>query len=271
VGRREVDAPDFSRVDARYRGLYTRACEVFGADDRVVRVEVSGSIADGTADEWSDLDLKVIVRDASVGPFLDDWREWMDKITPTVLLDRPIAPFIVNAVTDEGLTFDVSVWTESAPEWTPPPGFTVGFVSGRRFDNHADAVAYAVEERLRGLAGPGIRLAKRGDFVLHLATLGHTIGLLMEVLLAEIDAVPDDPRHPERSLTDEQRAVFTSLPPVSATESLVNFEMALARETLTRARPLFDRFGLEWPTALEAVAARNVRDHLGLEFDWLHG
>jgi predicted nucleotidyltransferase len=262
--------PDFGAVDPRYRQLYARALDVFGADDRVARVEVSGSIADGTADEWSDLDLKVIVRDDAIGAFLDEWRDWMNKITPTVLLDRPIAPFIVNAVTDGGLTFDVSVWTESAPEWTPPPGFTVGFVSGRRFENHADAITYAVEERLRGLAGPGIRLAKRGDFVLHLATLGHTIGLLMEVLLAEVDAVPEDPRHPERYLTPEQRAVFTSLPPVTPTyDGLLNFEMALARETLTRARPLFDRFGLEWPTALEAVAARNVRDHLGLEFDWL--
>ena len=258
VGRREVTP--------QYADLYRRACEVLAADPRVVRAELSGSQADGTADEWSDLDLKVIVRDDAIGPFLEEWRDWMGKITPTVLLDRPIAPFIINTVTDAGLTFDVSVWAESAPEWTPPPGFSVGMMSGRRFTDYGEAVAYAVQERLRCLAGPGIRFTKRGDHVSHIGGLGHTMGLLMTVLLAESGVVPDDARYPERSLTDEQRAVFASLPPVTATyASLVDFEMALARETLTRARPLLP----DWPTALESVAARKVREHLGLTFDWL--
>jgi hypothetical protein len=144
-------------------------------------------------------------------------------------------------------------------------------MSGRRFTEFAPAVEYAVQERLRCLAGPGIRFSKRGDHVSHMGGLGHTMGLLTTVLLAETGVVPADPRHPERDFTPEQRAVFTSLPPVTPTyDGLVNFEMALARETLTRARPLFTKYGLEWPTALEAVAARNVREHLGLEFDWLH-
>jgi hypothetical protein len=244
---------------------------VFKADPRVVRVELTGSQADGTADEWSDLDLKVIVRDDAVGPFLDEWESWMDKITPTVLLDRPLFPFVINSVTDEGLTFDVSVWAESAPEWTPPPGFAVGMMSGRRFTEFAPAVAYAVQERLRCLAGPGIRFTKRGDHVSHMSGIGHTIGLLTTVLLAENETVPKDSRHPERDLTDDQRAVFAALPPATMSyDGMLSFELALAEATLTRARPLFVRYGLEWPTALESVAARNTREQFGLTFDWLH-
>ncbi|HVT78806.1 MAG TPA: nucleotidyltransferase domain-containing protein [Acidimicrobiales bacterium] len=260
----------FGAVDPRYAALHARASGVLGADPRVVRVEVTGSVADGTADAWSDLDLKVIVRDADVGAFLDEWEQWLAKITPTVLADRTIAPFIINTVTDDGLTFDLSVWAESAPEWTPPPGFTVGFMSGRRFDSYGPALAYAVQERLRGLAGPGIRLLKRGDFVWGMTGLGHTLGLLMTVLLAETDVVPADARHPERYLTDEQRAVFASLPPVAANyDAMLRYELALAEATITRARPLFERYELEWPRALEAVAARNVREHLGVTLDWL--
>lgn len=256
----------FAKVDPRYAALYARACDVLGADERVVRVEVSGSIAEGTADEWSDLDLKVIVRDGALSGFLDEWQDWMAKITPTVLLDRPLFPFVINAVTDEGLTFDVSVWGESAPEWTPPAGFAVGMMSGRRFTDYPSAVAYAVQERLRCLAGPGIRFTKRGDSVSHLSGLGHTLGLLTTVLLAETGVVPEDPRHPERYLTAEQRAVFAALPPVAATpESLLAFELALAEATITRARPLL----VDWPSALAAVAKRNLRDHMGLEVDWL--
>ena len=71
-------------------------------------------------------------------------------------------------------------------------------------------------------------------------------------------------------MTADQRAVIEALPPVTATyDSLLAFELALAEQTLTRARPLFDRFGLEWPVALEAVAAANLRDHLGVTVDWL--
>ena len=54
MGRREVDP--------RYRPLEARAREVLEADPRVVRVVVTGSIADGTADEWSDSKSGVTAR-----------------------------------------------------------------------------------------------------------------------------------------------------------------------------------------------------------------
>ena len=269
MGRREVEPPGagFAAVDPRYRGLYDRACAVFGADPRVVRVEVHGSIATGAADRWSDLDLHVIVGDDAFDAFVADWRDWLLEITPTVLADRPIAPFIVNSITDDGLTFDVSVWRESMPEWTPPPGFTVGLLSGRRYTSYDDAVAYAVEERLRGLAGPLIKILQRGDFELQLASLGHTMALLTTVMLAETGTVVSDARHPWRLLSVDQRAVFASLPPVAANyDSLLAFELALAEATLSRARPLLS----DWPTALESVAAKNLREHLGVTVDWLH-
>jgi hypothetical protein len=260
----------FDAVDPRYRALYERACDVLEADERVVRVEVHGSIADGTADEWSDLDLKVIVHDDTIDAFLGDWQHWMNEITPTVLLDRPLAPFIVNAITRDGLTFDVSVWRESSPEWKQPPGFTVGHLSGRRFTDYPDAVAYAVEERLRGLAGPFIKFLQRGDHVAHLSGVGHSTSLLMTVLLAETRATPDDPRRPERALSAEQRSVFAALPPLAATyASLLAFELAIAEETLNRARPLMATYERSWPVALERVAVDNLRRHLDVTVDWL--
>jgi predicted nucleotidyltransferase len=47
-------------VDLRYRALYERAARVVGADPRVLAVDVSGSIAAGKADRWSDLDLQIV-------------------------------------------------------------------------------------------------------------------------------------------------------------------------------------------------------------------
>jgi len=261
-------ALDFSAVDRRYEALYARACEVFAADDRVVRVEVHGSIATGTADQWSDLDLKVITRDDAHGAVVDEWETWLAAITPTVLADRPIAPFVVNAVTANGLTFDISVWGESLTDFPMPTGLGVGFLSGKRFDNYPDAVWYAVHEQLRGASAAFIKFVKRGQHIAHLMGIGHTLSLLQCVLLAEADA-PIDGRRPAEHLPEEAKAVIAGLPPLHATyDSLVAFESALCRETLVRGRKLFAKYGFEWPSALEAVAAENIRKGLGIEVDW---
>ena len=259
----------FEAVDERYSALYQRAVEAAAADERIVRVDVHGSVATGTADKWSDLDLKVIVREADLAAVVGESALFIDAITPTVLADSPLAPFIVNAVTTDGLTLDVSFWAENAPEWPLPTGLQVGFLSGRRYDNYPDAVAYAVSESLRGLAGPLIKFLQRGQHIAHFMGLGHTLSLLITVLLAESDA-PIDGRRPADALNKEQRWVISNLPAAQATfQSLLAYEFAIAKEVLTRGRALFEHYGLEWPRDFEAVAAKNLREQLGVATKFL--
>lgn len=254
----------FEAVDARYRRLYQRAVSAALADERIVRVDVHGSVANGTADKWSDLDLKVIVREADLAAVVGESASFIDAIAPTVFADRPLAPFIVNAVTADGLTLDVSFWAEHAPEWPLPTGLQVGFLSARRYDSYPDAVAYAVREQLRGLSGPLIKFLQRGQHIAHFMGLGHTLSLLITVLLAESDA-PVDGRRPADALNKEQRWVISILPAVQPTfQSLLAYELAIAQEVLTRGRVLFDADGIEWPSAFEAVAAKNLREQLGV-------
>jgi hypothetical protein len=104
----------FEVVDPRYVTLYERAAAVLEGDPRVIRVEASGSIAAGTADAWSDLDLTVVARADAHAALLEEWPAWISAITPTVFARAPIAPFIINTVTDAGLTFDVAVYPGSA-------------------------------------------------------------------------------------------------------------------------------------------------------------
>ena len=65
---------------------------------------------------------------------------------------------------------------------------------------------------------------------------------------------------------------MAALPPVSATrDGLIAFGLGLAELLVTRARPLFDRYEQEWPAALAEVAARRVRDQLGMDVSaWLY-
>lgn len=258
------------QIDPRYEPIYQRALEVFGADPRVVEVQVHGSVATDTADEWSDLDLKVIVRDDDHKAVVDEWKSFVDAITPTVFAQRPIAPVVVNCITAEGLVLDVSFFLDSFRDFPMPDGLGVGLLSGQRHFDYPSAVDYAVNESLRGMTGPLPKFLRRGEHVAHFMGVGHTLSLLQAVLLAEDDA-PIDPRKPARELSDASLAVIASLPAVSPTyHALLAYELAIGEQVITRGRKLFAEFGLTWPAAFEAVAARRLRETLGVTVDWLH-
>jgi predicted nucleotidyltransferase len=257
-------------VDQRYQTLYERALAVLQADERVKAVELSGSIGAGTADQWSDLDLAVIAHADHHDSLLADWPEWLAKITPTVFARTPIAPFIINAVTDTGLTLDLAVYPGEVWKF-PPPKYVVGMLAGRPYDDLGEALEYAVLEQLRGLAGPFISLLERDEHLKHLTGVPHLLGLLNTVFLAETGSLPPG-KHWNRTFTSEQREAVAALPPVRATrDGVMAFGLALAELLVTRARPLYPRYELQWPSELAAVTATRVQDQLGLDLmAWLY-
>jgi hypothetical protein len=258
-------------LDARYPALYERAVAVLEADERVDSVSIGGSVGDGTADAWSDLDLHVVARADTFDGFLADWRLWLADITPTVFARTPLLPFIINAVTADGLTLDIVVYKGEVFTFTPPTDYTVGMMSGLRFAEVGDALEYAVAEQLRGLAGPFISLVSRDEHLKHLMGVPHVLGLLTTVFLAELGAPPPGKLW-NQTFTPEQRAAVAALPPVSATrEGIVAFGLGVAHLVVTRARPLYPGFGLEWPGDLARVAADRLSTCLDIETgDWLH-
>jgi hypothetical protein len=257
-------------IDPRYRVLFERVNEVLSADHRVRSVTPSGSVGAGTADQWSDLDLAVITEPDQHDEFIGDWPNWLERITPTVFARTPIAPFIINTVTDEGLTLDFVIWSGETPAPRPRTGYPVGF-SSTRFGNVRDALEYAVAEQLRGLAGPFISLIHRGEHLRHLTGVPHVLGLLTTVFLAETGEVPPA-KVWNRTYTEEQRGAVAALPAVRAThDDLIAFDLAVANLIVDRARPLFQQHDLDWPTDLARVAAARIRDELGIETsDWLN-
>jgi len=257
-------------IDPRFTTLLERAQRVLGGDDRVLSVELSGSVGAGTADAWSDLDLSVVVAAEHHEAFLAEWPTWLAEITPTVFARTPIAPFIINTVTADGLTLDLVVYPGEVFAFDPPAGYTVGMLSGARFERIDDALEYAVVEQLRGMAGPFISLIQRDEHLKHLAGVPHLLGLLTTVFLAELDA-PMPGKHWNRTFTDEQLAAVAALPGAAANrEAIIAFGMGVAELVLTRARPLFEERGLEWPAPLADVARQRVVTCLGFDpGDWL--
>jgi len=234
-------------------------------------VELAGSVAAGTADKWSDLDLHVVTLTEHHDAFLADWPSWLAAITPTVFARTPIAPFIINTVTADGLTFDVAVFAGAEPEPVTRSAYMVGSLSRRGFDTVGDALEYAVAEQLRGLAGPFISLVEREEHMRHLAGMPHLLGLLTTVFLAETGAAPPG-KHWNRTFTEEQRSAVAALPPARATrDDIIAFGLGLANLLVTRARPLYPRYDLTWPSDLASVAATRLQDWLGVDTQgWLH-
>ena len=257
-------------VDRRYGPLYDRVREVLGGDPRVRSVELSGSVGSGTADAWSDLDLEVVTDPDGHESFLADWPDWLAAITPTVFARTPIAPFIVNTVTADGLTLDIAVWAGHVPEYRPPRHYTVGALSGQAFEDLGEALEYAVQEQLRGLCGPFISLVQRGEHLRHLTGVAHILGLLTTVFLAETNSAPPG-KFWNRTFTDEQRAAVAALPPVAATrQDIMAFGLGVAELVVRRARPLYGRYNLVWPEALANTAVRRLRSELGIDASsWL--
>jgi predicted nucleotidyltransferase len=256
-------------IDPRYRVLFERVNEVLRADVRVRSVTFGGSVGAGTADQWSDLDLAIVTEPDHHDEFLSDWPNWLERITPTVFARTPIAPFIINTVTDEGLTLDLVIWSGEAPVPRPRTGYAVGF-SSTRFLDIRDALDYAVAEQLRGLAGPFISLIHRGEHLRHLTGVPHVLGLLTTVFLAETGEAPPA-KVWNQVYTEEQRDTVAALPAVRATrDDLIAFALAVAHLIVERARPLFLQHDLDWPADLARVAAGRIRDELGIETsDWL--
>jgi Nucleotidyltransferase domain len=110
--------------------LIERATHVLSHDDRVLGVWLTGSYATGTHDQFSDVDLWVVMNQDDIKGFCKDWPTISDDIAPTVLRrqigDKPI----FNQVTTNWLRFDVSVGTpgnisnrttSTAPSARPSP------------------------------------------------------------------------------------------------------------------------------------------------------
>jgi predicted nucleotidyltransferase len=97
--------------------MVERIAGILQEDERVRAAWLCGSRARGTNDEYSDIDIWIVVRPADVEQFIEDWPNLSDKISPTVLRQRVGKLPVFNHITPEWLRFDVSIGTfEDVPK-----------------------------------------------------------------------------------------------------------------------------------------------------------
>ncbi len=268
--------PELDPLPAGYRALLERATLVLRGDPRVLALWLSGSLARGDADAHSDLDLLVATRDQEHAAFGDDWRDWLGRITPTVLARRLPGIAGLYAVTPDWLRLDVV--------WEPRAALANTFFRTRRLvfdaeDCHAlipppleasgpsaTRVLEIVEECLR-ILGLLPAVIGREDWLLGVEGVFTQRQLLYQLYQQANAPLPvTGLKQWSRKLTPAQRQRLASLPTGAATrEAVIDGQLRVARALLADARPLCEHLGVPWPTALEHATREHLRLTLGLD------
>lgn len=256
------------RLSREQSGALERLVAALEAIQGVDAIWLSGSLAAGEGDEFSDLDVHV----AAADPGAEDWAS-IARTAGAVFARLHPGGALLNAVTDEGLRFDLVIHaTTQLERGLRGPVSSLrdrrGILSRapRSTDRRAvrpDEVLAWVEEFLRSLLLLSV-VGPREEWLSAEAGSLWMLNLLTKLMLAENgEAGQGSALRMNRRLTEEQQGVLHRLPPLAPSRiSVVAFQTALAGDFLPRARALCERLGAPYPTRFESTVRRRLRGFL---------
>lgn len=112
-----IESPGLARHRQDREDFLTRAIKIFQADQRVVAAWLEGSLAWGTADAWSDLDLHVVIADDEYVAFVERRRSFFEALGCSLLaqelrVNTQNDAFFTLLVYPGGLEVDCSLWQQ---------------------------------------------------------------------------------------------------------------------------------------------------------------
>ena len=258
------------------QALIDAAKRTLQSDPRIQSAWLSGSLASGEGDEWSDVDLIAVTEEGALPGVLRDYGGDFSSIASAVhsftLFGR-----VVSAVTADWGRLDILLLTPAelatrSPDTTRQlfarAGAAVpeGSVPAPRAATDAE-VAGLIREFIRVL-GLAPVVVNRGDYV-----IGVDGAMLLRTMLIDLMLAEQGRSRSERSvkrvtqmLSAEQIGALQALAPIAANRnSLIEAHRALAALFLPRAKALTEQRGIAWPADFEAA----TRTHLSraLELD----
>ena len=267
----EVAAAGLEPTDPRLPLLLDALCAGLASVEGVVGIAVGGSIAAGTADKFSDLDIGVIV--AGLAPVhVSEAIEVVRRIVDVGHERWTIPNSILSLITTDWLRLDVLfmdvsdrlphralvVWSDGyeLPTWAPRPSL-------RR-----DPILLE-QTVLRVLLSLGlvVRDVSRGDLRLGCFATEALVEELISLMYWQRDLVRGADTGIYAQLPPEDVAVLQSLPVAEPDhDAVVRAQVAVANEYLPRARGLADAWKAEWPQAMETATRAFLLEHLGVTF-----
>lgn len=262
--------------DTSQEDLIQRATAVLADDHRVLAVWLSGSYGAGTQDQFSDVDLWVVV-DADQQPgFCDDWPAIADRIAPTVLCRQLGDAPVFNQITENWVRFDVTIGTQgdvarrttsTVKPLHDPRNLSAELASpGPALQPDPDRVASIAVEFLRVLGLLPVVIGRR-EYVIGVSGAELLRSMIIQLMLQDV-AVEDrgGALHLRRLLPTERLQRLTELPALAADrDSVIGAHVACAATFLPLARELHERCGLRWPQELEDAARRHLATALSID------
>ena len=265
---------------AKLIAFVKQAALILRKDERLRILWLTGSLAKGTADAQSDVDLRVAVRAADFATIDRWWQDLLNQVAPLVWKHRwpgPPDEAILGAITTDYTRFDVVI--QSIHDTRPRTLEAAQLL----FDKDGEAehclltapsshdpyahLSVLVEEFIRLLGmlpivveREDVPIGMEGQFALH--------SMLISLLLLEngIDRMSSGKRHVAAHLNDEQRDILAQVPSLAPTmTSVIEGRIAYGRLFLPRARRLMEIHGQIYPEAFEAATVRHLWETLGVK------
>jgi len=272
----DAGTPAFSALHA----FAERAAAALQQDDRVRVLWLTGSLAAGTADSHSDVDLRAAVQAEDFTQIEACWPELIDRIGPTVWRRRwpgPPHEAITSAITIDYMRFDLVIQSVADTQPRSLDALRVLFDKdgiAQRFNlaypmqqNPLASLSYVVDEFIR-LLGMLPIVVGRDDIPIAMEGQMGCHSLLISLLMIEngMDRMAMGKRHVAKFLTDEQRDLLANIPPLAPTmESIIRGRVAYAQMFLPRARRLLAANHMAYPEAFEVATRQHLKDALGID------
>ena len=256
------------------QALLDHLVAALAADPRVRSAWLSGSLARGAGDAWSDVDVTVVVDEPDLAACLRDCAAGALAL-PVTVFSHLVHGRIFSGVTPGWDRFDLAFLTPA--EFTGQDGAGLRRLLGETAappprpagpDRDAAArVTRLIFEFLRVLGLSPVCLGRQ-EWLVGQQGVELLRGMLVDLLLEEND-VPRAARGAKRLngfLGDGRRAELEALPvPAADRAALLAAQGEIARQFLAHAKPLAQRLDVAWPEAFVAATCDHLRRELGLE------
>ena len=221
--------------------------------------------------------MHCLVADADAESLAAGWLDLVRTVTPVVTM-MPFRTGVLggSCITPEWLHLDVAIHRESALDPATVTGMAPLFDRTGRLpagpvplppEDRAPHLPFDVVQWFFYLFGSLVVVVGRDEpawAMNGVITLRDT-GLVPLMMAENGTRRIGGNKRLDPFLTPEQRAVLRALPPVAPTiDSVVECELAIARDFIPRGRALAARVGAEWPAALEAATLRWVEEGIGV-------
>jgi hypothetical protein len=254
------------------RRVVRAASDLLPDEPGLVAAWLGGSLATGVADEYSDVDLGVVVEDEHLAAWRDSWPSVVERCAGPLVLAHALHGGVVGgfALTTTWEHVDLVVHTRSALA-RPAPCRVLHDPEGL-LEEQRDAVLpgdpyYPTEDvtLFLYLLGNLVVVAGRGELVVALGGFGALRDLLVRLMLAENGVRKSDgQKRLNPCLSAEQRGVLESLPvPAVDLDKVVRACRRVCDEYVARAHRLAARTGAAFPEELLAATDEHLRRHLG--------